>query len=770
LKRRGAATGTQGFAARQEEHEPDDVMNGNISKLTSFHVTGIKPALEVDDTRDRSLRPALFARYGDLAKLRYDYPLVLVESGPGGGFVQSVSDIVDEVLREIAPQGATGERLRKHVLRLEEELRGLVLQGAGGSLLKLWQTAERNLLARVDGTARVLLRDSLERARNSLHVDGEVLDCDAATPGRLITHAWTAVQAVKARATRKQIENLVLKLADILRADYIKTEEARSSDILRSSVGTAYDEAFDFDAMSGILVKGQTEGRLPDSRRQRVESALRVLQTQRFHAPLHDFEQTVVREPLYDFVFDSCAAALEAFQSRLPEMVEVIKAMSIAELEIQNLYRDSNHDSFFARFDEGALGPNDLALFPSYLVCLRDGQYDSAEKAKIFEALASDLPVKVLAQSDDILSVPELGAGQSCFAGGRPRLAGMALGLNNAFVLQTTSAGLYRMRQGILKGLTYDGPALFRMFSGSTENGPDVPPYLVAASAMESRAFPAFMCDPAAGPDWASRFSLDCNPQPESDWPVHRISYQDEVYQRAAEDVAFTFVDFAACDKRYGVHCVPVPRVGWHEDMVPVREYLGLDPESASGKVPYVLMVDQNDVLQRFVVDDNLIRAARSCSEMWRSLQELGGIDNSHARKLLDREHEIWEQEKERELAELRRRPEPEAERPAAVPVAAPAEAVEGDVAEPEEAPSSDEAYIETPRCTTCNECTELNNKMFAYDDNMQAYIVDPDAGPYRHLVEAAESCQVSIIHPGKPRNPAEPNLDKLLERAAPFN
>ena len=58
---------------------------------------------------------------------------------------------------------------------------------------------------------------------------------------------------------------------------------------------------------------------------------------------------------------------------------------------------------------------------------------------------------------------------------------------------------------------------------------------------------------------------------------------------------------------------------------------------------------------------------------------------------------------------------------------------------------------------------------MFAYDANQQAHIVDPDAGTYRELVEAAESCQVAVIHPGKPRNPAEPGLEELLKRAEPF-
>jgi ferredoxin len=87
----------------------------------------------------------------------------------------------------------------------------------------------------------------------------------------------------------------------------------------------------------------------------------------------------------------------------------------------------------------------------------------------------------------------------------------------------------------------------------------------------------------------------------------------------------------------------------------------------------------------------------------------------------------------------------------------------------PEAARSCDEAYIETVRCSTCNECTQINPKMFAYDGNKQAYIVDLKAGTYAQLVEAAESCQVSVIHPGKPWNPNEPGLEELLARAEPF-
>ena len=46
---------------------------------------------------------------------------------------------------------------------------------------------------------------------------------------------------------------------------------------------------------------------------------------------------------------------------------------------------------------------------------------------------------------------------------------------------------------------------LFSVFSGSAETIPNLPAYLRAAAATQSRAFPTFSYDPAAGESWASR-------------------------------------------------------------------------------------------------------------------------------------------------------------------------------------------------------------------------------------------------------------------------
>jgi ferredoxin len=285
---------------------------------------------------------------------------------------------------------------------------------------------------------------------------------------------------------------------------------------------------------------------------------------------------------------------------------------------------------------------------------------------------------------------------------------------------------------------------------------------------MQSRAFPAFSYDPGAGTDLAARFSLENNPQPEQDWPVERLAYSDQDLQATSEEVAFTFADFALCDARYAGHFEAAPRAAWGDGMQPVPEWLSHPVRESAPDVPYVTAVDEADLLCRLVVDERLMQATVRCRDAWRRLQELAGIHDSRAEKLLARERAAWEEAHRREVAAT---PSP------AVPAApAAADATQGAataapaapaaVAEAEPARNPDEPYIETIRCSTCNECTQINPRMFAYNENKQAYIADLKAGTYRQLVEAAESCQVAIIHPGKPWDPDEPGLPELLERA----
>lgn len=721
----------------------------------AFFLTGSRSREHLDSVEGLDLRPALFAGYRELAELRYDFPLVLVANRPGGPLVQSLSGLMDEAFAATAA-GSHGDRIRQHGLRIERDLRTLVASGATGPLSSLWDGATSWL----DRDAEPSFADSLRRLRAAIGVDGEVADCDAALPARLLRHAFNAVQVDRATAFHQKLDRLVLKLSDILNADFERSTARRDASHLAASVGTGFSDAFDFNAMSRVLGRGGAGDGLPEGRRKRIYQLLAVL-TSRAFLPESGAGLDPDGEP-YSFVFGSCSDALDAFRKRMPAVIALAKAIAMAELEIDGQYRESRHDALFDEFGANGLDPQDLAGFPDYLVCLNAGRLPAAEHARLMEILSSGMPIKVLLQIDDILEESPDGQG-ALTAGMRNRqLASMAMGLNDVYVLQSTSSNLFQFREHLRRGLQCRGPALFSVFSGASAGASGQPPYLVAAAAMESRAFPAFVYDPSAGTNWAARFCLEANPQRDLDWPIQRFAYEDEQHQKVSADLAFTVVDFVASDRRYARHLAAVPRAQWNGHLVPVDESLSRERKGLPDAVPSLLMVDGDNTLHKVIVDERLIREARRCREMWHSLQELGGIHNSHAEALLARERRTWE-ERAQPAAEARA---PAA--PAAVPVAAgPVVMTTAAVAVPDRSP--DEAYIETVRCSTCNECTTINSKMFAYDHNKQAYIADVTAGTYAQLVEAAESCQVSVIHPGKPRNVQEPGLEDLLRRAAPF-
>lgn len=679
--------------------------------------------------------PAPLARYRDLSALRYDYPLVLTAADGDEPPVRSLSDLVDTLLRRCAPPGADGEGMRQHVLRLEREIRVLAAEGATGTLAELWQRAQQRLLAGAGPVTRAVLASELEPARRALAADGAVIDCKAGACERLVTHLWQAAQAARARRFAERVGPLVLGLRELLDLDFRASARAREPARLKRAFGAAYESAFDFGALAAVMGAVPEGSPLPERRRWRVHAALTVLETQRFF-PL---PAAGVRAEPHPFAFASCRRALDACRGRMTEIAAVMKAIGIAELELDNRYREAVHDAAFERFDENALTAADLAWFPTYLVCLEESG-DAVERAHILQALCAGLPMKILARQDDVLGDRTIAGGLLASGAGGSQLARMALGLGSVFVLQSASSNLYRLRRPLLRGLDAAGPALFCVYSGCGDNAAGLPPYLLAAAAMESRAYPAFTYDPAAGPDWAARFDVRGNPQPESPWPVHRFEYEDADHQRLTETLGFTFADFAACDRRHAGRLEPVAAARPGAGLFTVAEFLR--QPAGTNAAAYTPMVGDDNVLRRFAVDAGLIEATRRCADAWRGLQELGRIHEARA-------------------------PAVKPQAPAPAPAPAPVPAAAAPAAEP--APGSDEPYIETARCTTCEECININKRMFVYDDNKQAYLADLSAGTYRELVEAAEACQVSIIHPGKPRNPAEPDLDDLVRRAAAF-
>jgi ferredoxin len=747
----------------------DSIMQAAHQAQVTFYLTGQSTGEGLDAMAGLGLRPALFAGYRDLTTLRYDFPIVLLPDADDAGAVQSLTEVFDCALEG----EVVSDRLRHHAGRIEREMRRLAAAEGGGAFANLWQMAAARLTANPDEG----LAEDLALLRGKLPAAAEVAECDAALPGRWFTHAREAVQRRKAARFRAEVTRLIQKLSDILAADFARSDAGHSAEALRSGIGDPQAQAFDFAAMSRMLASISPPSLLPDPRRERIRWLLSVLQSQRFFPAPQAAGAPPQALPGYSFTFDSCSRALEAWQERLPRLVELVKAMTIAALELKNEYRDAQHDALFATFGANGAVAADYAAFPDYLVLLRADALAPAEFARTLDAIATGLPLKIVLQTDDILApLADDPMRASLGLAGRT-LTSAAIALGEAFVLQSSASNLLQLRAQLFAGLAGSGPALFSVFSGATGHAGDIPPYLVGAAAMESRAFPAFVCDPSAGADLAARCSVAGNPQAQQDWPVHALGYEDADHQRIAETVAFTAADFLACDRRYAAHFARLPREVWNGQMVAAADAIAHGTDAADGHVPCLLMVDADNRLQKVMADDCMIREARRVGAMWRSLRELGGIGNSHAEALLARERAAWAQEQHQAAVAATAEAASEAivaaaqaalaAQAAPAAKAAPAAFAEAPSAEPERSP--DEPFIETVRCSSCNECTQINDKLFAYNKDKQAYIKDVSAGTYRQLVEAAESCQVSVIHPGKPRNPKEAGLDELLKRAEPF-
>jgi pyruvate-ferredoxin/flavodoxin oxidoreductase len=415
----------------------------------------------------------------------------------------------------------------------------------------------------------------------------------------------------------------------------------------------------------------------------------------------------------------------------------------------------------------------------------------------------------------------------------RKELALLAIAHRGVYVHQTSQAAATHLIGGVLKGLHKRRPVLINVYTPCpVEHGlADDSSQHAARLALESRAFPFLTFDPDAGATYADQLSLDGNPSVDDPWPTYTLRYLDQAGAEQTLELPVTIADWAATEGRFKQHFTEAPAAAWTDAMLPFHEYLALSSADRRGHTPYILALTKERTLRRLNVSAEIVQLAQERQQFWSELKQLAGLEVApQVRDLVATSLEAefakrsaaLSAEYETKLAELRasypaqmaRRlaaallnkaggsaavAELLAELPAAAPPTNGGKAVRAPVAVPAPttaaaapvavatpvtvaaapqttpAPADDdamtlEAYIDSARCTTCNECTNISKKVFAYNADKQAYVKDASAGTFQQLVTAAERCPVSIIHPGTPLNPKEKDLEKWVARAAKFN
>ena len=614
----------------------------------------------------------------------------------------------------------------------------------------------------------------------------------------------------------KQIEDTIAGLRDLLLIQEENNEEAKNPDHLKSSFGEA-EGMLDFDKLSSMMPDGAAE-LMSTARVDRIKGVINKLEnaeefllnaTRIF---IEDRLYTGKEEYLKDMFVpaditmvsgkDAGKKVLRAFQITINQFEELIAATRIGELELNGVYNASTHDQFFSRFNWRLITEEEMHAFPAIILMLDSRTIAKNQMNGFSHILSKNIPIKILAfRSIDQGVIKEDNLLEEAFESFE--LGSMAVSYRNTFVLQGSILSPQYLYKGFNDGLAAPTAAVFYVLQ---ENATD--PVVWSSAAVEGRAFPGFIFNGKQGTDWGSRFNITDNPQPELNWPVYSFDVKDENEEQDQIDVAFTYADYKVLNAKYDTDFKLVPSAYWTSDLVNLADYLLLSEKEQYAKIPFIWMLDDKDVLQKVAISWEMLTMVYEKLDYWHFIQENGGVNSFHVQQALQKEKVRLQTEAEAEINKLKKIHEsaledvknetagaamerltamlldldpgaiiPVSSKTVQPPVVDEEEKLLPQVEptlekeeEEEDGLSMDEPWLETPLCTTCNECTELNGIMFKYNADKMAYIADPKAGTYAQLVDAAEKCPVHIIHPGKPLNPDEPDLKELMKRAEKFN
>ncbi|MDH3655397.1 MAG: thiamine pyrophosphate-dependent enzyme [Myxococcales bacterium] len=491
---------------------------------------------------------------------------------------------------------------------------------------------------------------------------------------------------------------------------------------------------------------------------------------------------------------DSPSMAMGIFEGHMAKMAEGFRAIRTVELELEDKYNPAEHDDFLTYFNWRQFTDEEWELCPPVVAVGGDGAMYDIGFQNLSRVMASGMPIKVVVVDTQVYSNT---GGQACTSGFIGQVSDMAqfgkaiqgkqeprkeIGLigmahRNTYVMQSTISHPNHMIEGFIQGLKARRPALFNIYSTcQPEHG--IGDDMSAAQsklAVESRAYPLFRYNPDLGKTPEECFDLEGNPQMDQDWPSYTIKYQDDGVEKEME-LPLTFADFAITEGRFRKQFRVAPRDTWNENMMPLAEFLELDEDDREGVFPYVWMVDKKEQLMRLLVAQPIVESCEDRRDFWTMLRSLAGEDRPSTDSLVE---DVRQDVVGKIMSGLMQIAAGSGEGLAALASAgapmAPSTAGTGAGAAPAPTPAAAGGdylapWIDTAECTACDECTQLNSKIFEYNADKKAVIKNAEAGPYKDLVKAAERCTARVIHPGLPRNRSEKGIEKWIKRGEKYN
>ncbi|NOZ53452.1 MAG: pyruvate ferredoxin oxidoreductase, partial [Gammaproteobacteria bacterium] len=342
---------------------------------------------------------------------------------------------------------------------------------------------------------------------------------------------------------------------------------------------------------------------------------------------------------------DSPSMAMGVFEGHMSKMAEGFKTIRMVELELANKYNKEEHADFFTYFNWHQFNDEEFLLCPPVVAIGGDGAMYDIGFQNLSRTMMSGKPIKVVIVDTQVYSNT---GGQACTSGFMGQISDMApfgkvsagkqevrkeIGLiamahRTTYVMQSTIAHANHMIEGFIEGLMTKRPAVFNCYTScQPEHGiADDMGYQQAKLAVESRAYPLFRYNPDEGKTPAECFDLSGNPAMEQAWPTYQLGYKDGVREKTME-IPMTFADFAMTETRFRKHFRMAPPDTWHENMVPLAEFLDFEEKDREEKFPFIWSIDNKQQLSRLLVDKTMVDACEDRKNFWIMLKALAGVE-----------------------------------------------------------------------------------------------------------------------------------------------
>lgn len=768
-------------------------------KLRTFFLTG------ENFSENRGFSPALLAPYLNGQAPEMDYPFCI--TSPKSKYGLSVKDFLFGIFNDLFAENEA-ILLRKLLPNLVNIIRGRLSSGTTSSDFGIVVMEAISELKKIEikGDEASQFREQLVKYQMALQNISSTLIPFAHTTLFLLLNEQIRVCKADRQVFLDLLKKKMLSLQEMLMVEDEKNPEKSSSQF---GIGMGMIQ---FDKLSGMIPPSATKGLSEDRMKRIADCVERLKKAESFILNQSDTVyvsadfssrlglRTALTNASVEETETPCKLALAKCQKQRSEFASFIAALRIAELEISDKYDEQIHGQYFRTFTYERMSEEEISIMPLHIVVDMASQLMTTSLSQFSEVLSGNFPVKIISLN----ALEDLSQTSHASAGGyRQEIASLAISYRSPYIFQGSYDTPLLLNQSYAEGLVSSTPAVWNvLYAIQTDTTLH---YVSLYAAIEGRYFPRFTYNPSIGERLGSRFDINQNPQPEKLMPVHDLEVKSESGTNKIR-IALSPLDFELLSVSNTLSMEVLDAAHDTDDLMYITDYLNAAHENLIGKIPFIWVSDANARLYKAAVAFRNVSVCKERIDFWQFVQELGGVNSYHVQRAIAVAQEEWDQEKATEMAireqthaeeiERLRREEaglamdrlagllldldswdvaPNSGRPSK-PVVASTPIVQTESspvpapAEEEESLVSSEVWVETFRCTSCNECIEKLPSVFKYNGDKQAFVQDPSKGTFAQIVTVAEKCPAKCIHPGKPQNPNEQGLDDLIKRAEALN